>query len=222
MITSGEYDVSRDGRAATLVVSFDFGVVGSESLDWTEIRSDLKFTAGTGDPDRGLVYLARPGQLYVVDASVPKPRPELIATLDPRIQLDEMTYDDSGRRILGLDQQAGQLYMIDLEEDQPDVTLVAEDLAGVTEMSVWSTDSSVLLLDSSGRRVLEVDCPRGGPECSRPRVFAAIPEFERPNAVTRTSDGTVLVGDLGAESIFSFDSEGKLLRVLDSMSGFAD
>jgi hypothetical protein len=44
----------------------------------------------------------------------------------------------------------------------------------------------------------------------------------RPLELVALPDGGIWVGDLGAQSIFAFDGEGELLRVLDSMAGFAE
>jgi streptogramin lyase len=79
-----------------------------------------------------------------------------------------------------------------------------------------------LLIDTAGKKVLTVECPRGSDGCSPPELFAAIPEFEQPLSVARAADGTVWVGDLGAQSLFAFDPDGNLIEVLESMSGFSE
>jgi len=114
------------------------------------------------------------------------------------------------------------LYLIDLSLDSPLPNVVASDIGLISEMELNKADSSLLLVDAAGKKVLEVDCPRDSEGCSPPRVFAAIPEFEQPIAVARTDDGKVWVADLGAQSIFAFDADGNLVKVLESMSGFSE
>jgi streptogramin lyase len=53
-------------------------------------------------------------------------------------------------------------------------------------------------------------------------VFAAIPEFEQPISLARATNGRVWIGDVGSQSIFTFDADGKVIEVLASMSGFSD
>ena len=133
-----------------------------------------------------------------------------------------MKFDQAGRRILATDQEFGSLFLIDLAEGSPTPVLLAENLGPVFDLDVSENGTSVLTLDTSGRRVLQLECPQGSDSCSAPELFAAIPEFEQPVAVTRATDGTVWVGDLAAQSIFAFDPDGQVVAVLDSMSGFRE
>jgi pimeloyl-ACP methyl ester carboxylesterase len=222
VIASAEVQDGKKRKIETDVVAFDFGLVGGESLEWTEIHSDLLFTAATGDVDKQVIYLARPGQLYVTDPAAKKPRPELLSTFDDSVELDKMKFDKAGNRILATDQETGSLYLIDLSSDSPIPELVASELGPITDFELSMTDSTVLLLDTSGKKVLEVDCPRESARCSTPEVFAAIPEFEQPITLARTTDGRVWVGDIGAQSLFAFDADGTVVNVLDSMSGFEE
>ena len=133
-----------------------------------------------------------------------------------------MKFDQAGNRILATDQETGSLYMIDLSLASPIPDLVASDLGPITDIDLSMVDSSVLLLDTAGKKVLEVDCPRESSSCSPPEVFTAIPEFEQPISLARATDGRVWVGDIGAQSIYTFDADGKVVEVLASMSGFSD
>ncbi|MGB6851718.1 MAG: SMP-30/gluconolactonase/LRE family protein, partial [Thermoanaerobaculia bacterium] len=198
------------------------GLVGAESLEWTEIHSDLLFTAATGDVEKNLIYLARAGELYVTDLAAKKPRPVLLSAFDESLALDKMKFDEAGNRILATDQETGSLYVIDLGLDSPNPELVASDLGPITDVEISAADTTVLLLDTAGKKVVKVDCPREAASCSAPEVFAAIPEFEQPITVARATDGRVWVGDIGAQSIFAFDTDGKVVKVLESMSGFSD
>ena len=222
VVASAEVQDGKKRQIETNVVAFDFGLVGSESLEWTEIHSDLLFTAATGDKDKKLIYLARAGELYVTDLAAKKPRPELLSTFDDSLALDKMKFDQAGNRILATDQETGSLYMIDLSLASPIPDLVASDLGPITDIDLSMVNSSVLLLDTAGKKVLEVDCPRESSSCSPPEVFAAIPEFEQPISLARATDGRVWVGDIGAQSVFAFDADGKVVKVLESMSGFGD
>jgi len=222
VIASAEVQDGKKRKIETNVVGFDFGLVGSESLEWTEIHSDLLFTAATGDKDKNLIYLARAGELYVSDVTVKKPRPALLSSFDDTIGLDKMKFDKTGNRILATDQETGSLYLIDLSLDSPIPALVASDLGPITDLDLSMVESSVLLLDTAGKRVVKADCPRESASCSTPEVFAAIPEFEQPITLARTTDGRVWVGDIGAQSLFAFDADGKVVKVLDSMSGFSE
>jgi RNase P protein component len=222
IIASAEVEDGKKRKIETDVVGFDFGLVGGESLEWTEIHSDLLFTAATGDVDKKVIYLARAGELYVTDPAAKKPRPELLSTYDDSIGLDRMKFDQAGNRILATDQDTGSLYLIDMSSDSPIPELVASDLGPVTDFDLSTADSTVLLLDTSGKRILELDCPPETRSCSTPEVFAAIPEFEQPITLARATDGRVWVGDIGAQSLFAFDANGDVVEVLDSMSGFIE
>jgi pimeloyl-ACP methyl ester carboxylesterase len=222
IVASAEVLDGKKQKVETDVVSFDFGLVGSESLDWSEIHSDLLFTAAAADPEKGLVYLARPGELYVADMAAKKPKPELLSTFDDSINFNQMELDRIGNRLLATDRDAGSLYLMDLSLETPLPVLEASDLGPIVEMELSQEDSSLLLINTAGKRVLEVECPRGSDGCSPPELFASIPEFEQPLSVARAADGTVWVGDLGAQSIFGFDADGNLSEVLDSMSGFQE
>jgi len=169
--------------------------------------------------EKKLVYLSRPGELYVTRMTEKKPEPELLSTFDDSIHLDEMVLDTAGNRIFAMDQGTGSLYLFDLSLDSPTPDLMVSDLGAITEMELALEESSLLLLDTVGKRIHRVDCPRDSAGCSAPELFAAIPEFERPVAMARTTDGTVWVGDLGAQSLFAFDADGQVVEVLDSMFG---
>ena len=67
VITSAEVLDGNKRKIETDVVAFDFGSVGSDSLEWAEVHSDILFSAATVDTDRKVVYLARAGELYVTD-----------------------------------------------------------------------------------------------------------------------------------------------------------
>ncbi|MGB5661389.1 MAG: SMP-30/gluconolactonase/LRE family protein [Thermoanaerobaculia bacterium] len=222
VVASAEVQDGKKRKIETNVVAFDFGLVGSESLEWTEIHSDLLFSAAAVDTVENRIYLTRPGELYVASMASKKPKPELLSTFDDSIGIDTMDLDRTGNRLLATDREAGSLYLVDLSSESPTPELVASDLGPITELEFSEADSSLMLIDTAGKKVLAVDCPRESESCSPPRVFAAIPEFEQPIAVARTDDGKVWVGDLGAQSLFAFDADGNLIEVLDSMSGFAE
>jgi hypothetical protein len=219
---SAEVEGGKKGKVETNVVAFDFDLVGSASLEWTEIHSDLLFTAASADADSKLIYLARPGELYVADIAAKKPKPELLSSFDESIVFSQMDLDRTGNRLLAIDREAGDLYLVDLSSASPMPMLQASDLGPITELELHQDDSSLLLIDTSGKRVFEVDCPRESDGCRRPELFAAIPEFVQPLAAARAVDGTVWVGDLGAQSIFAFDPDGNLVDMLDSMSGYQE
>ena len=133
-----------------------------------------------------------------------------------------MQFDSVGNRIVAADTDTNSLYLIDLSQDSPIPERVTRDVGAITEIDISETDSTLLLLDTVGKTLFSIDCPRGADGCSAPEVFAAIPEFERPIALARGDDGTVWVGDLEAQKIFTFDEDGKVIKVLDSMSGYQD
>ena len=222
VVASAEVQDGKKTKVETDMVAFDFGLVGSESLEWTEIHSDLLFSAAAVDTGENRIYLARPGELYVADMAAKKPRPELLSRFDDSIGFNQMDLDRTGNRLLATDREAGSLYLVDLGSESPAPELVASDLGPITELEFSEADSSLMLIDTAGKKVLAVDCPRDSEGCSPPRVFAAIPEFEQPIAVARTDDGKVWVGDLGAQSLFVFDADGNLIEVLESMSGFSE
>ena len=222
VIASAEVLDGKKRKVETDVVAFDFELAGSESLEWRKIHSDLLFTAAAADADKNLIYLARPGELYRVDMTAKKPQPELLSTFDNSIGFNQMDLDRAGNRLLATSQEKGSLYRIDLGLDPPVPNLVASNLGPITDMEIFDFDSTVLLIDTTGKRVLEVDCPRESDSCLPPELFAAIPEFKQPIAAARSADGKVWVGDLGAESIFAFDADGNLLEVLESMSGLPE
>ena len=222
VVASAEVQDGKKTKVETDMVAFDFSLVGSESLEWTEIHSDLLFSAAAVDTGENRIYLTRPGELYVADMTAKKPRPELLSSFDDSIGIDTMELDRTGNRLLATDREAGSLYLVDLSSESPTPELVASDLGPITELEFSEADSSLMLIDTAGKKVLAVDCPRDAEGCSPPRVFAAIPEFEQPIAVARTDDGKVWVGDLGAQSLFAFDADGNLIEVLESMSGFSE
>ncbi|MGB6336921.1 MAG: hypothetical protein WBG96_15030, partial [Thermoanaerobaculia bacterium] len=194
VVASAEVLDGKKRKIETDVIAFDFGLVGAESLEWTEIHSDLLFTAATGDVEKNLIYLARAGELYVTDLAAKKPRPVLLSAFDESLALDKMKFDEAGNRILATDQETGSLYVIDLGLDSPNPELVASDLGPITDVEISAADTTVLLLDTAGKKVVKVDCPREAASCSAPEVFAAIPEFEQPITVARATDGRVWVG----------------------------
>jgi sugar lactone lactonase YvrE len=222
VVASAEVQDGKKTKVETDMVAFDFGLVGSESLEWTEIHSDLLFSAAAVDTGENRIYLARSGELYIADMTAKKPKPELLSSFDDSISFNQMDLDRTGNRLLATDREAGSLYLVDLSSESPSPALVASNLGPITELEFSEADSTLLLIDTAGKKVLEVDCPRESGGCSPPKVFAAIPEFEQPIAVARTDDGKVWVGDLGAQSIFAFDADGQLVEVLDSMSEFSE
>ena len=222
LIASAEVSDGNKRKVETDVVAFDFDLVGSESLEWAEIHSDLLFTAAAADPSKSLIYLASPGELYVADLAAKKPKPELLSTFDDSIGFEQMKLDRVSNRLFATSQASESLYLVELSSDSPTPRLVASGLGPIVEMELSQEDSSLLLIDTAGKKVLAVECPRGSDGCSPPELFAAIPEFEQPLSVARAADGTVWVGDLAAQSLFAFDPDGNLIEVLDSMSGFAE
>ena len=53
VVASAEVQDGKKRKIETNVVAFDFGLVGSESLEWAQIHSDLLFNAAAFDPDKG-------------------------------------------------------------------------------------------------------------------------------------------------------------------------
>jgi hypothetical protein len=82
-----------------------------------------------------------------------------------------------------------------------------------------SEDEPNLIVDAAGKRVIQIDCSHGA-SCAAPETFAKIQEFQRPVTVVRTVDDTVWVGDFEAQSLFEFNADGDVIKVLRSMSGF--
>jgi hypothetical protein len=202
------------------VISFDFALAGSESVEWTKIQAEVVFKAAVGDVDQGKIYLAKAGALYVADMTQKKPRAVLLSQFDETIEFDRMKFDKGADRIFGIDREGGILYAIDLDADPPTPELIASDLGLPFDFDV-SESHAVLIVDATGRRVLELDCSQAG-GCSDPTEFAAIPEFRRPFTVVRDAGGTTWVGDYDAQKIFAFDSKGNVTRVLSSYAGFSD
>ena len=127
------------------MVGFDLEAVGADSLEWAEIHSNLLFSAATGDFDTERVYLTRPGEFYVVDMTLKKPKPELLSAYDEAIQIVHMSFDKGGNRILAIDREGGSLYQLDLNAEAPTPELLAEGLGSVLELDLSPTESSVLL-----------------------------------------------------------------------------
>ena len=110
--------------------------------------------------------------------------------------------------------------MIDLNVESPVPAMVADELGLIMDLDV-SEGRPILLVDAIGKRVLEIECSQGA-RCSPPKLFASIPEFQRPITLARASDDTIWVGDFDAQKIFALDTDGKVTRVLDSFAGFSD
>jgi pimeloyl-ACP methyl ester carboxylesterase len=218
VIASAEFSDGKKTKIHTDLVSFDFSVAGSAGLVWTEIQSDLQFTAGALDPQQAVLYLTRAGEFYVADLTMKKPRPELKSRFDEAITIDRMRVDQAGNRLMAIDREAGNFYRIDLSADAPLPELVASDLGLLVDLDV-SEDEPNLIVDAAGKRVIQIDCSHGA-SCAAPETFAKIQEFQRPVTVVRTVDDTVWVGDFEAQSLFEFNADGDVIKVLRSMSGF--
>jgi len=220
VVASGKVQDGKKEKISTDVITFDFSLSGSDSVEWTNIHSDLVFTAAAGDPKQDQTFLAAPGALYVADMTRKKPRPELLSQFDERIHLDRMKLDGTLNKIFAIDRKAGTLYVLDLDDEAPLPRLISDDIGLPADVELTS-EHSLLVADAIGKRILEIDCSQGD-RCSQPEVFAAIPEFERPVTVARGVGGMTWVGDYDAQKIFMFDAEGNLERTLDSFAGFAD
>lgn len=220
VVASAEVAKGKKSKIQTDVIGFDFGFAGSESIEWTEIQADVRFKAAIGDAQQGNVYLVKAGALYVADLTQKKPKALLLSQFDDAIELDRMRLDSATNRIFAIDRESEALYVIDLNVESPVPVLVAEDLGLITDLDV-SEGRRILLVDKIGKRLLEIDCSQGA-SCSPPEPIASIPELQRPITLARESDGTIWIGDFGAQKIFVLDPEGKVTRVLDSFAGFSD
>lgn len=220
VIASGKTKDGKKEKISTDVISFDLALAGSESVVWEKIHSDLFFTAATGSVERDEIYLSAPGSLYVADMTQKKPRPRLLSNFDEGTKLDRMKLDTELNKIFAVDRAQGTLYRIDLDDESPALELIADDLGVPVDIEL-SIEHSILVVDTTGKRILEVDCSQGD-RCSDVVEFVAIPEFQRPVAVARGADGITWVGDYDAQKIFAFDRDGKLEKVLDSFAGFSE
>jgi len=215
MLASGKVGGGEQGRNQTVAVSFDFGLTGAESQQVTEIRSDLLFDAATGNPADGKVYLSAGKELFVADLRHKKPKVEPLGSFDEPEKFDELEMDRDNDRIFAMSRETEELYLIDLRAESPTHQRVAGELGVALDM-VMTPEQSLLILDSTGGRILAADCS-GGRGCSPPELFASSAEFRRPIAIEQDVDGTIWVADLDARSIFTVDSEGEVTRVLGSM-----
>jgi hypothetical protein len=217
VVGSAEIQKGKKSKFLTDMVSFDLNLVGSESVVWTEIHADVSFTAAVGGAETATLYLVRAGELYFADTTQKKVRATRVSQFDEEITLERLDIDREANRIYASDRDQGKLYVIDLDEDSPTPKLVVSDLGVPIDLQV-DPGQPILVADAVGRRILEIDCSTGD-RCGAPRLFASIPEFQRPVTVTRGSDGTVWVGDIDARALFAFDPGGNLIRVLDSYAG---
>ena len=220
VVASAEDKKGKKSEIHTEVIGFDLGLAGSESIQWTEIRADVVFTAAAGDVKQRNVYLANAGALYVADQTRKKPEASLLSQFSDTIELDKMRLDGASNRIFGIDRDNEGLYVIDLNAEPPVPVLIAEDLGLISDLDVCE-GRPILLVDSRGKRIIEIDCSQEA-SCSPPELFASIPESQRPTTLARASDDTIWVGDFDARKIFVLDPDGKVTRVLDSFAGFSE
>ena len=219
-IASGPEKRAENAKMRTGVLAFDFRYAGAEGVEWLEIQSKLRFNAAAGDAEKGKVYLAREDGLYVADMLKKKPKAELLSAFEEPLTISEMELFDEGEVLVAIDRSSSTLYVIDLQTENPLPVVLARDLGVMTEMDVLR-DEELLILDTAGKRVVRLHCKRGA-GCSDPETFIAIPEFQLPVSLAVDSDDGIWVGDLEAQSLFVFDSAGKLTHVLDSMAGLAE
>jgi hypothetical protein len=214
MIASGSVGVGDKVKNQTVATAFDFGLTGAESQQTTEIKSDVAFDAAIGNPVDGKVYLAAGTDLYVADMNKKKPKAELLASFDKPAKFDEFEFDSGNERIFAMSRESEELYVIDLRSETLTPELIAGGIGVALDM-VFTRDGSLLVLDSTGGRVLRADCSRER-GCSRLEEFASSSEFRRPIAIATDADGLIWIADLDARSIFTVDKRGRVTRVLGS------
>jgi hypothetical protein len=218
LVTSGMETGKKKPKIRTDVVTFDYAQPGT--IDFTPIEAKMVFTAAVGKPDTGELYLAAEGGLYRANVDDKKPKVELFLSLDEPRHISEMELDEARDRIFAVDLPNWALYCIDLQDDAPTPRRITADLGIPSEM-IMTPEGKMLLLDTGARQVMELDCT-GGRGCDPPTPKIRHEGFARPTTLSLGANGTIWVGDAGAESIFAFDSDGNLLRVLDSIEGFQE
>jgi hypothetical protein len=219
VIASGPEKRKEDAKIRTGVLAFDFRYAGAEGVEWIDIQSKLRFQAAAGDAAEGKIYLLHEDGLYVADMNDKKPKAELLSRFDEPVTVSELHLFPGEQALIALDRENSTLYGIDLLKENPAPRVMATDLGLPAEVAV-PNPAELLLLDTTGKRVLKLDCSKGR-QCTDPKPFISIPEFRRPVSMAVDTDGGIWVGDLDAQSIFAFDPQGKLIRTLDSITGFA-
>jgi pimeloyl-ACP methyl ester carboxylesterase len=218
LITSGQETGKKKPKVRTDVVTFDYAQPGT--LDFTPIKANMVFTAAVGNPDTGELYLAAEGALYRANLDHKKPKAELFGSFDEPKHISEMELDRQRDRIFAVDRPNRALYVIHLQDDAPTPQRITADL-GIPGEMIMTPAGKMLILDTGAKQVMELDCT-GDRGCDPPIPTIRHDGFVRPTTLSLGAHGTVWVGDAGAESIFAFDSDGNLSRVLDSIAGFGE
>ncbi len=189
---------------------------GFNPAEQKRFRGSRRFVTASADPVRQKIYLATEDEIYVADLSQPRPEPALLVRTDGG-KLNRITFDANGNRLLALDSEGGQLYIVNLDTAEPELRLGATALGRPVYIAIDPSDSTLYVADNQGRQIWRLECDNR--TCVPPQVFVRSSAFRTPSRLALTPDGTLWIGDLEAQKIFAVGPDGNIHQTISSLAG---
>ncbi|MFQ5995961.1 MAG: YncE family protein, partial [Acidiferrobacterales bacterium] len=175
-----------------------------------------RFQTATADLSGRKAYLAKQNEIYVADVSgSSEPATlRLLARIETAKRLDYLEFDTTQQRLLALDTQGGQLYIVDMQTAVRQPRLAASGLGWPTDIKAHPKSQALYVADVKGKKIWRLSCDVNA--CTKPVVFSRSDAFRAPREVDITSDGAIWVTDYAANSLFVLGSDGTVRQTIAS------
>ncbi len=152
----------------------------------------------------------------MADLSQPRPEPALVVRTDGG-KLNRIIFDTNGNRLLALDIEGGQLYLVNLDAAEPELRLGATALGRPVHIAIDPNHKMIYIADNQGRQIWRLECDDR--TCVPPQVFVRSSAFRTPSRLALAPDGTLWIGDLEAQKIFAVGADGNIRQTISSLTG---
>ncbi|MFQ6024416.1 MAG: SMP-30/gluconolactonase/LRE family protein, partial [Acidiferrobacterales bacterium] len=132
-------------------------------------------------------------------------------------KFNRMRFDATRKRLLVLDSESGRLYLVDLNNDTPQMHLAAEGLGLPADIGIHPKTAELYIPDIKGKQLWRLKCD--DVRCTKPEVFTRADAFRAPRRVAVAPDNTIWVGDLEAQKIFAIGPDGNIQQTISSLAG---
>ncbi len=175
------------------------------------------FSHFAADVSGGKAYFLKEDSAGVWTANLraQRPVPGPLATVagDPKLTLIQYQHHGHG---LWVADGAGNLWGMDVSQENPTPRKIAADLGWLTGFAYDSERKRLYVAEASRWQVLVFQCRDGG-HCEAPKVFVECENMRQPAALRTTPDGRLWIGDAKAQAIIRVSPDGQVEKVFQDL-----
>jgi len=216
--------VKSDGGTAakcqTAIYEFAIEQDNYRQLSQIRLTGSACFGAAAFDVPGKRVYLSfqeedKPG-LFVSDLSQDSPKPSRFVDLPGTRPATVLHFDATRRRLFAAQGESGELWVVDLDADEPRPRLVVDTLGWPMALGYGKRMHSLYVTDAKSQTIWALDCRD---QCQEPTVFLQSDSLKNPTTLEVALDGTLWLGDLQDQTLMTISPDGSVTSTIRSLSG---